>query len=110
MVEVDLNISINEDGKTLLNRERVILLRSVQSSGSLHLAAKTLGMSYNKAWKMIADMNVSAQTAMVQKVRGGRGGGGATLTSFGKLIMAEYEYIEQEVLRFKKKMNTEIQM
>lgn len=110
MIEVDLNISINEDGNILLNRERVTLLRCIQRGGSLLLASREMGMSYNKTWKMIAEMNKATHSAMVEKVRGGRGGGGATLTSFGKLILAEYDYIEHQVLLFKEKVNIEIQM
>lgn len=110
MVEVDLHISIYRDGHVLLTQERVSLLRLVQSSGSLHLASQQLGISYNKAWKMIAAMNTATSSPVVEKVRGGRGGGGATLTDFGQLIMLEYDCIEHEVMDFKVKMNAEIRM
>lgn len=110
MIEVDLNICINEDGNNLLNRERVALLRCIQSSGSLLLASREMGISYNKTWKMIAEMNQATHSAMVEKVRGGRGGGGATLTAFGKLVLSEYDYIEHQVYLFKEKINIEIQM
>lgn len=110
MIEINLQIFITRDGDTLLTPERVSLLRSLQKSGSLHLASKELGISYNKAWKMIYTMNAATQNTVVEKSRGGSGGGGTALTSFGQLIMAEYESIEKEVKAFNNKINNEIRM
>lgn len=110
MIEINLQIFINRDGDNLLTPERVSLLRSLQKSGSLHLTSKELGISYNKAWKIIFAMNAATQNTVVEKSRGGSGGGGTALTSFGQLIMAEYESIEKEVKAFNNKINNEIRM
>lgn len=110
MVEVDLQISISRDGKMLLNPERVQLLRSLQQSGSLNSVSQNLSMSYNKVWKMIHTMNSLTQNTIVEKVRGGQGGGGTILTDFGRLILSEYDAIEMQVAIFQKQMNTEIQL
>jgi len=110
MVEVNLQIFIARDGSTLLTPERVQLLRLIQAGGSLHMAAKESKISYNKAWKMIDAMNTATQKTIVEKTRGGSGGGGTALTSFGELILSEYNSIEKEVKIFNDKINNEIRM
>ena len=110
MIEVNLQISITRDGEMLLNPERVLLLRTLNECGSLLLASQKLSVSYNKTWKMLHAMNTLTQNAVVEKARGGQGGGGTVLTDFGQLVLAEYSFIEQQVLSFQTQMNTEISM
>ncbi len=110
MVEVNLYIFIASEGSALLTPERVKLLRLVRSCGSLLLASKRLGISYNKAWKMIYDMNALTKNTVVEKKRGGSGGGGTLLTSYGLLLMDEYDSIEKKVMDFNQRLNNEIRM
>ena len=122
MIKVDLHIHISDSDKLLVNPERVQLLRMVAKSGSLLKASEKMGVSYNKAWKASEKMGVSYNKAwkvleavnaacaspVLEKVRGGIGGGGAVLTDYGSLLLEEYEAIEKVVNQFSKKLNTEI--
>ncbi len=108
MTNVDLHIHISNDDKLLVNPERVRLLRLVASTGSLLKASEKMDMSYNKAWNMLDAVNKVSASPVLEKVRGGKGGGGAVLTEYGKLILKEYEQIEKVVKLFKEKLNREI--
>jgi molybdate transport system regulatory protein len=60
-------------------------------------------ISYNKAWKMLEAVNNVSCSPLLEKVRGGKGGGGAVLTNYGKLILKEFEAIEKVVNQFTQK-------
>ena len=110
MTEVELHIFINKGGKLLLNPERIKLLRTIQETGSLLTASKQTGISYNKVWKILDAMNNTTNKNVIEKIRGGKGGGGAVVTEYGKLILEEYNAIEKAVDRFTKKLNVEIKL
>ncbi len=110
MTEVELHIHVNKDGKLLVTPERITLLRLIEQTGSLLTASKKIGISYNKAWKMIDAMNSISSSPIVAKQRGGSGGGGAVVTDFGRLILEEYKAMEKVVAQFTRKFNAEINM
>ncbi len=108
MTEVKLHIHISKDGNNLVTPERMQLLRLINESGSLLNASKQIGISYNKAWTLLDAMNTATSTPVLEKKRGGKGGGGARLTAFGQTILMEYEAISRMVDEFTRKLNTEI--
>jgi molybdate transport system regulatory protein len=110
MTEVELHIRVSKEGRLLATPERIDLLRLIHKSGSLLTASGQIGVSYNKAWKMVDAMNKASNKPVVKKLRGGKGGGGAIVTDFGKLILSEYEAMESVVKRFAEKLNTEINL
>ena len=110
MTEVKLQISVSKEGKLILNPERISLLRSIEESRSLLTASKQIGISYNKAWRILDAMNTATDKTIVEKLRGGKGGGGALLTDYGRFILKEYVAIEDTVNEFAKKLNTEINL
>jgi len=68
------------DGKPLLGSGRVRLLNAIASSGSISSACQQLGMSYRKAWAQLQEMEQLAPFPILDRCKGGKGGGGATLT------------------------------
>lgn len=110
MTELELHIHVKKDDKLLITPERINLLRTIVLTGSLLTASKKISVSYNKAWKMLNAINKAVNKPVVEKLRGGKGGGGATITEFGKFILNEYEAIEKEVIKFTEKINIEINM
>ncbi len=110
MTEVELHINILKEGKLLLNPDRIKLLRSIHQTGSLLTASKKIGASYNKAWRILEALNTSSGKPLIEKLRGGKDGGGAIVTDFGKLILNEYNEIEKMVNNFSKKLNMEINL
>lgn len=70
------------------------LLDAIRGSGSIREAAKTLGMSYMRAWELIRTMNECFTEPVVIAARGGAGHGGATLTEAGERVLALYREME----------------
>lgn len=69
------------------------LLRAVANTGSISAAAKSMDMSYARAWSLIRDMNDTFDRKLVETFAGGHRRGGANLTSAGEQVLALYDSI-----------------
>ncbi len=76
---------------------KISLLEHIDEGGSLSQAARDLDMSYRRAWQLLKSMNASFRERVAVSCKGGRGGGGATLTAFGKELIRSYRAFEVEM-------------
>jgi molybdate transport system regulatory protein len=79
---------------------RVTLLAAIAESGSITKAAKSINMSYKAAWDAVDNMNNLAGEPLVERVSGGKGGGGTRLTARGTQLVQNFRLIEREHRRF----------
>lgn len=79
---------------------RLELLENIEKTGSINQAAKIMGMSYKKAWKMISSMNEQAKNPLVVMKTGGSSGGGAVVTEEGHEIMNYYQALHRRFESF----------
>ena len=93
--KIKSRIWIEIDGNVLLGEGRVRLLKAIEKTGSLSKAAKSINISYKKAWTLIDAVNKSAKKPVTETCIGGKGGGGATLTSYGKNLVDAFEDINK---------------
>lgn len=75
---------------------KVALLEAIAAQGSISAAAKSIGMSYRRAWLLIDDLNQMLVAPAVATATGGERGGGATLTVTGQKLIAHYRKIEAD--------------
>jgi molybdate transport system regulatory protein len=73
------------------------LLRRVENMGSLHQAAKQMGMSYSKAWRLIRTLEERLGFTLLERKVGGISGGGSRVTSQGEDLMNHYERFRRNV-------------
>lgn len=67
------------------------LLHHLDTAGSLSQAARDVGMSYARAWHMIAEIERGLGMAVVERRVGGAAGGGCRLNDEGKLVLERFE-------------------
>ena len=67
--------------------KRLQILRSLSKAGSISQAARDAGVSYKAAWQAIDTLSNLSGVALVEKVVGGAGGGGARLTQAGQQLL-----------------------
>ncbi len=91
---------IATDEGTFLGEGRVALLREIRKTGSISSAAKALGISYRKAWKMIDIMNSQARSPLVERHSGGKRGGGTRVTKEGEMMIDKYLSLKEKCIRF----------
>ncbi|NBA96365.1 TOBE domain-containing protein [Pseudomonas sp. R5(2019)] len=74
--------------------QRIALLQHIAEQGSITRAAKSAGMSYKGAWDAIDELNNLANQPLVERVVGGRGGGGARLSTEGERVLRLYQRLQ----------------
>lgn len=75
------------------------LLRAISETGSITHAARKLGMSYMRAWKLIQTVNRCFRRPLVTSLRGGSHKGGAKLTPTGTRALQLYDQLENKSLQ-----------
>jgi molybdate transport system regulatory protein len=95
-------IWLHVDGVRMFGPGTHALLHNVAETGSLHQAAKLLGMSYTKAWHLLRETEEHLGWALVERRVGGPAGGGASLTARGWDLLERFE-------RFLEKTDTALQ-
>jgi molybdate transport system regulatory protein len=97
MLKPQTHIRIDFSGTCSLGPGKVSLLECVERTGSLSAAARTLGMSYRRAWLLLHSTNEGFSQPVVELSVGGKEGGGARLTDFGQRLIADYRSFEAAV-------------
>jgi len=98
--KIKSRIWIETNNYVFLGEGRVSLLKAIEETGSLSKAAKTLKMSYKKAWRLIDTVNKAAKKPVTISSIGGKGGGGAQLTPYGKSLIIAFENINKKCWKF----------
>jgi molybdate transport system regulatory protein len=83
-------LRLKADDKLILGPGRLQILRAIGETGSIAAAARTMGMSYRRAWLLVDDINHCFASPLVESVSGGKRGGGARLTEQGQEVIALY--------------------
>lgn len=100
-----MNIKITFANKLMLKKDDTVffgpgvaeLLEDIEETGSVRNASEKMGLSYSKAWMMIRNASAGLGAEIVNRTKGGIGGGGsATLTEAGKDILARYRSFEAD--------------
>ena len=71
------------------------LLEHIAETGSISAAARRMGMSYRRAWLLVETMNRCFLSPLVETSKGGKGGGGARVSSFGHEVLSRYRAMER---------------
>jgi molybdate transport system regulatory protein len=74
---------------------KIALLEAIERTGSITAAAKSLEMSYRRAWMLLDELNHSLQSPAVDSAKGGQFGGGTALTDAGRRLITLYRRIEK---------------
>jgi molybdate transport system regulatory protein len=78
---------------------KISLLEAIRSTGSLSQGARTLGMSYRRAWQLIESLKQSFREPVTVASTGGKDGGGMLVTEFGNALIKNYRELERDFAR-----------
>ena len=70
--KIRLNIRLDLAGGCSVGAGKVALLEEIAQKGSLSEAARSLGMSYRRAWLLLDDLNKSFADSVATTAAGGR--------------------------------------
>ena len=78
----------------VLSESRIRLLEAIDRCGSLNRAAREVPLSYKAAWEALDTMNRLAPEPLVERLTGGRGGGGTRLTGYARQLVRLHRAME----------------
>jgi molybdate transport system regulatory protein len=96
MPSISLRIDLDSEGR--LGPGKIELLEKVEACGSISEAARSMNMSYKRAWDLIEEINGIFGKQLVSAKSGGKHGGGASLTDLGCKVVARFREIEKDCL------------
>jgi molybdate transport system regulatory protein len=100
LLEINGSVWLQKSNHKFLGGARIDLLEKIDEYGSITKAAKAAGISYKTAWDSINMMNNLADRPLVERLTGGKGGGGTYLTSEGKYLIEKFNIIQEEHRKF----------
>jgi molybdate transport system regulatory protein len=92
--DVRFRMRVIQDETVALGPGKVQLLEAVRDHGSISAAARSLNMSYRRAWLLMDELNRALESPATLSEHGGQSGGGSTLTPVGEEIIRLYRGIE----------------
>jgi len=101
-MDVDFKLLLVHDDNVVISKGKYQLLKEVNKTGSLNAAAKSMGLSYKKAFSYIK----SIEENLGEKVLIRTPGKASVLSEKGKEIIKMYDFFYYELKKFtKEKLN-----
>ena len=94
MAAIRITARLIAKGERAFGPGKAELLERIAAEGSISKAAKSMEMSYSRAWQLVDAMNQSFRQPLVESTAGGRKGGGAVLTRTGEEVLALFRRME----------------
>ena len=95
---------------TFIGYGRVVLLERIQEHGSITKAAKSMEMSYRRAWDLVDSMNRQSKKPFVELATGGKGGGGARVTEEGEKAIRLFWRFYDDLQAFLKREEIQLRL
>jgi molybdate transport system regulatory protein len=96
MASTQLSIRIDLASGDRIGPGKIALLEAIRSTGSISAAARSIGMSYRRAWLLVDEINRALREPAVKAEIGGSHGGGAVVTPVGERVVGLYRAIESQ--------------
>jgi molybdate transport system regulatory protein len=94
-MKVTGKVWLEVDGEHVFGPGRLALLRAIDREGSIQAAADRMDISYRHAWSMLKASGERAGRPLVETRRGGKSGGGARLTEYGRSLCEAFAKVER---------------
>lgn len=92
-IKIEINKNFN------IGPGKISLLESIITNGSISSAAKEMGMSYRKAWKLVKEINDASSKKIIITNTGGKGVGGTKISYNGILFIKAFRSIEKKTFK-----------
>lgn len=91
-----LSLRIDLGNGARLGPGKAQLLSLIEEHGSIRAAGTAMGMSYRRAWLLADEINRMFEEPSIYTRHGGKSGGGAGLTPFGKTLLSACRRMDAE--------------
>ena len=91
---IDLKVRLLRDAEIAMGPGKADLLDAIAKNGSISAAARSMHMSYRRAWLLVDMMNRNFREPLVRSAAGGQQGGGASVTDAGFEVLKHFRAME----------------
>ncbi|NQU74505.1 MAG: LysR family transcriptional regulator [Candidatus Omnitrophica bacterium] len=99
-MKVKSKIWLEKNGELVIGEGKSRLLKVINQTGSINKAAKKMGVSFRHAWGCLTAIEKRLGVKLIERSRGGRGGGGSILTPAAKRLIRKYDKLRDSVITF----------
>ena len=96
---IEALVTLKTESLPAVGRDRIRLLEAVARAGSISAGAREVGITYKAAWDGLDAMANLFGKPLLAARAGGRAGGGAELTPFGRRVIEAFRRMEAEMAR-----------
>ena len=100
LFKLKARIWVEAEDERFIGPGPIELLEKIILSGSIAKASTAMGMSYQKAWRIINNLNSKAVRPLVITQAGGNKGGGALVTEEGQKVITFYKELQTRLRHF----------
>lgn len=94
MTSLIVRIDLGEAGR--IGPGKILLLEMIDQHGSISAAGRAMDLPYRHAWDLVDQLNVTFREPVVARQTGGKRGGGAALTEFGKTLLGHLKALQRD--------------
>jgi molybdate transport system regulatory protein len=95
LLQVRSKIWLEIGDEPVFGHGREKLLRLIQKTSSINAAAKEMGVPYRKAWTYLDTMEKRLGFPLVNRLKGGAGGGESTLTPQAIALLEKFDLLQK---------------
>ena len=96
-LQVRSKVWLEVDGEPLLGDGRERLLRLIAELGSINAAARTMGLSFRRAWSSLRAMEEKLGFPLLLREKGGQGGGRSSLTQEARELLEKFNRLRRGI-------------
>ncbi len=96
-MELKWKLWFEKDGKRVIGKGGVEILKAIKEHESISKASKALGMSYRFVWNYLNEIESALGEKVVERERGGKEGGKTKLTRLGIELIETFERAERVI-------------
>jgi len=99
-MKVKSKVWLEKNGRLVFGEGKSELLKSIDKTGSISDAAKKMGISFRRAWGYVTAIEKRLGMKLIVRSKGGKGGGGSSLTPLAKAFIHKYDRLENLTNKF----------
>jgi molybdate transport system regulatory protein len=99
-MSIKYKLWLEKDGKPVFGIGKLSLLKAIRKEGSISKASKMTHISFRRAWGHLDDAEKNFGIPLLEKHRGGNGGGSTSLTDEASELVSRFERLSDEVRDF----------
>jgi molybdate transport system regulatory protein len=107
-MSVQTKVWLEKDGKPVFGIGKLGLFKAIKKEGSISKASKRMNISFRRAWSHLDNAERNFGTPLLEKHKGGKGGGRSSLTGEAEELASKFERLSDEVREFAERRFLEI--